>query len=227
MYGVVLSPDDSASGLPGQTVTYTLMITNTGTVADSFQVDIAGNVWTTALSAPSITLAPGAGGQLRAVVTVPGDALSTDADTAAVTATSQGDATKQGMAHLTTTVLPVYGVALSPGDTLEGLPGETMTHTLTITNTGNVADMFRLAIAGNAWTTVLSIPGMALAPGASGRFDVAVTIPGDAAGDSFDVVTVTAACQDDPEMNDTVTLTTKGIGLAQKIYLPAVIFSKK
>jgi len=129
--------------------------------------------------------------------------------------------------QLTTAAVPVYGVTLSPDDSLAGLSGETLTYTLTITNSGNVSDTFALALAGNVWTTVLSSPGIVLAPAATGALTVTVTIPESCVADVVDAVTISATSGGDAAVQDSTTLTTSCIGgaLSQRLYLPLLLRS--
>jgi len=57
-------------------------------------------------------IGPGASGHFTVFVSIPADALGNDVDQVTVTATPQGDPANSDPAHLTTTVLPVYGVAV-------------------------------------------------------------------------------------------------------------------
>jgi hypothetical protein len=102
-YGVEVSGDDELTGGAGETVTYTVHITNTGDVFDTFDLTVADNTWTTSLSDSSIGLNPGEVGTVEVYVTVPSDAADGDSDMAMVTATSQGDNTVSDSAHLHTT----------------------------------------------------------------------------------------------------------------------------
>lgn len=115
-----------------------------------------------------------------------------------------------------------YGVALSPDDYKAGLAGETVTYTLTITNSGKVTDTYGLTLAGNAWTTVLSNSSLTLGPAASSAFVALVSIPADALSGSEDVVTVTATSAGNPTVQDAVVLTTGCLGPSEKIYLPII-----
>jgi uncharacterized membrane protein len=104
-YGVEVSGDQALSGDAGTTITYTLMVTNTGDVADTFDLSVAGNVWTTNLSASSISLNPGEGGGIEVYVDVPVGASNGEMDTATFTATSQGDPGVSDSADLTSTAI--------------------------------------------------------------------------------------------------------------------------
>ena len=113
VYGVEVAAEESAlSGEPGDSVTYTLWITNTGNVEDTFNLTAAG-IWAADLSAPSITLASGASGWVTATVAIPGDADDGDMDTTTFTATSQSDAAATASVDLTTTaVISTYHLYL-------------------------------------------------------------------------------------------------------------------
>lgn len=118
----------------------------------------------------------------------------------------------------------LYGVALSPDDYGAGLPGETVTYTVTITNTGNVSDTYGLTSAGNDWRTVLSTSSVTLAPGAGSTFAVHVSIPAAASDGTVDVVTVRATSESDPPLQDTALLTTSCFSpdADEKSYLPVI-----
>jgi hypothetical protein len=108
-YNVTLTPATAAqAGNPGQVVTYTLRLTNTGITTDTFDLAYVGNVWAVQLPVTQTTLAAGVGTDVSVQVTVPANALGGDSDDVTVTATSQGDVTKVATSTLTTTANTVY-----------------------------------------------------------------------------------------------------------------------
>lgn len=120
LYGLTLTPETAAQeGLPGETVTYTLQLTNTGFVTDTYDLTISA-VWTTIAPTPIGPLAPGESTTFQVLVTIPGDAVFFDADTALITATSQGDSDKSDTASLITSVPAYWAYANDPSPLTAG-----------------------------------------------------------------------------------------------------------
>ena len=219
---VNLSPASSLAGAPGGKVVHTLTITNTGSMADGFDLSAGGQTWTTAVI-PSVTnLPPSASTTFPVTVTVPPGAANLESDTVTITATSQGDGTKSDTALLTTTAIltPVRGVALSPNAAKSGSPGGKVVYTLTITNTGNVADSFGLSAGSHAWVTTFAPAVANLPPSSSATVAVTVTIPPGASNLASDAVTLTATSQGDGTKKDAAILTTTAlVGLVRGVTL--------
>lgn len=225
--GVTLSPDQTASGVPGSAVTYTLSISNTGSVTDTFDL-IVDDEWATVLSTGSITLAVGARGTLTAVTTIPPDAAAGATGTSLVTAVSQNDSSVSDDTLLTTTATAVYGVSVhSDQITLSGTMGTVVTYTLQISNTGNTTDTFSLSAANdNGWPSHLSTNSLLLAAGTSEMVLVMVHVPANAVDGEMNVTTVTAVSDNNPAVTDNVTLATTAtavIAPTYLIYLPAIL----
>ncbi len=115
---------------------------------------------------------------------------------------------------------PQFGVALSP-DTSTAYAtaaGQTVTHTLTITNTSFYSDAFTLTLSGNLWPT--SAPAsLGLVTLQSQTLPVTVTVPLTATFGLSDTVTVMARSTNDPFTTASSTLTTQ---LVTQMYLPLI-----
>ncbi len=227
VYGVALSADESLSGPVGGQALYTLRVTNSGTVADSFDLAATGQTWTTNLSTSLVNLASSASVDVTVTVAIPPGAADQETDAVTITATSQGDGSKSDSALLTTTAVlaPVYGVALSADESLSGPAGGQAIYTLTVTNAGTVADIVDLQRTGNSWTTTFSSQSVPLAAGGSRAVMITVLIPPTAAAFESDRVTIQATSRHDGRQSDTTVLTTVSSGWPVKTYLPLVMLN--
>ncbi len=105
VYGVDLSGDQADEGPVGTTVSYNMVVTNTGNAPDSFALTV-DSVWDASLSATSTgVLNPGESFNFTVEVDIPADADDGDSDVATVTATSDGDDSVSDSATLTTTAV--------------------------------------------------------------------------------------------------------------------------
>jgi hypothetical protein len=82
----------TGQAVAGQSSVYSLTLTNTGTLSDSFALTLGGQQWSTALSTKSLgPLSPGSGGAFQVVVDVPRDAVPGELDEVTVWAVSGSD----------------------------------------------------------------------------------------------------------------------------------------
>lgn len=221
-FGVVVEPEEaSASGDPGTPVTYTLRVTNTGDLTDTFSVALSGDDWATDAPASIGPLASLAGADLQVVVHVPEDALAGASDVASVVVSSAHVAAGPFTATLTTTARALYGLELDADVSAQvaAAPGDIVTYTLRITNTGNAADSFSIAVDSD-WPVTYTLSVGPLTPG--GYVDVLVTVqvPEEAVSGALDVAVVTVTSQGNPLRKEMLALQTSLAG--QRLFLPLV-----
>jgi len=105
-FGVTLEGDAlEASGEPGTSVGYQLLVTNTGTSTDTFDISATAGPagWVVTPAVTSVTIDAGLGTTIDVTVDIPGTATIGDFDTSEVTATSEGDPAATASVTLTTT----------------------------------------------------------------------------------------------------------------------------
>jgi subtilisin family serine protease len=112
LYGVDLDPaTDTGTADPGESVMYTLTITNTGLETDTFDLTLDGNDWDTDLSTNSITLDAGESTTFMVTVYIPTGLMGPGhSDMVTVTAESTNDPLGEAMAEsvLTTEANEIY-----------------------------------------------------------------------------------------------------------------------
>jgi hypothetical protein len=101
---VHLNPDSLAvSGFHGETITYTLTISNMGDITDTVNLTYTGNTWVVLLPVTSFDLGIGESAEVVIYVTIPTDAMLGDTDVLVLTATSAGNPFAHDSSTLTTT----------------------------------------------------------------------------------------------------------------------------
>ena len=230
--------------MAGDWLTYTIVFTSGGPVAatnviitdllHSWLVSDTHSIWT---SYPAMLVAP-ADRYVWSLGSVPAGGWGLITVTARVSPTLSGGGTLSNAVSISTdtpehdatnndggadaTVI-YYGVAVDPhAASGAGYPGETITYTLQITNTGNVADNIDLTHTKPASWTVTYAPtsALSLGGGAGATVSVLVGIP---AGEMYGIsrtITVTATSQGDPTKYDQAVLTT---GVEWIVFLPSVL----
>jgi uncharacterized membrane protein len=209
-YDLELTPEELAlSGDPGETVEYTLTLTNTGNGSDAFTVEAGDSEWDVALSETYFELEPGEGAEVVVQVDVPIEAMAGDQDTVIITATSENDESVTASSTLTTTANAIYNLMLEPDEiAATGDPGETVEYTLTLTNTGNGPDTIELEAGESEWDVTLPETSFTLEPGEAVEVNVLVEISVDALAGDQDTVIISATSTNDESVTASSTLTT-------------------
>jgi uncharacterized membrane protein len=212
-YGVWLSGDEAQSGIPGETVTYTLTVTNISSgFVDSFDVSLESFVYPTSVD-PEVVgpLEAGDSADIYVMVEIPETSLPGEMDEVEVTVTSQGDSTKWARATLTTSVGSSYGVLLTSGETDgAGMPGSTLTYNFSLTNTGLLADTILMTYleVDPDWEVLLEQDSFELAGGESVQASLQVAIPEGALDGDWDSFILRASSNHDPSQQDEIEFTT-------------------
>ncbi|MCB0172433.1 MAG: S8 family serine peptidase [Anaerolineaceae bacterium] len=111
-YQVTIAPTEATQwGDPGQTVVYTVQVTNSGNLSDTFDLTASGSAWPiyvpldSGAASTTLTVGPLAAGESQTVkllMVIPSGVAEGAKDTAAITVTSRNDTTKSAVATLTT-----------------------------------------------------------------------------------------------------------------------------
>ena len=197
----------AVSGLAGETVRATFVLTNSGSVPQTYTLapGIAAPAagWSVSLVSPaSVTLAPGAAATVLLDITAPAGATTGQQKAITLTATSDVSPNPSATATVTFTVGPVFGVLIAPDNASPARPGAVLTYAHTVTNIGLTSDVFNLSpLSSLGWEVSLSPSSLLLAPGASGTVSVTVVVPPTAPAGAVDTTVVTARSAGDPTVS--------------------------
>ncbi len=203
----ILTAPQSGSAIIGEDAIYPVEIFNGGSMSDTYDLAATDNTWdvtfwnTSGGTRSQITdtgvVASGTAVTIYVKVAVPGTAEPGDIDAVTVTVTSQGDNTRMAETEMTTEAVANFDFETTIDlEEQSSFPGETVTYTVSINNTGGVADTYNLTLTGNAWTSVwVDAPSVTVASGDTYDAEVQVTIDG-LAGET-DMATLTVTSQGD------------------------------
>ena len=203
---VSISPT-SKSGTPGNELNFSVSVTNTGTGTDTFSLTASDTEgWSPTLSLTSTTLAEGASRTgIQLSVKIPDDAAEGDSTT--ITVTASGTGYEDSASCTARAFIRGVEISISP-ESRTGSLGETITFTVTVTNTSEVEDSYDLTVSDDAgWGAELSDDLLTIPAGEDGTTTVSVTVPSDATEGESTTITVIATSRDDPTARDTATCT--------------------
>jgi uncharacterized membrane protein len=196
---VSITPAKASAGL-NDLVQYTVQVTNTGSVEDTFVLGLSGTsgLFNQYLSQNTVTVQPGASNFQDVTLTLQPDVVATPGDeNFTVSATSQTTSGITATANSTLTILPLgVSVILTPStsSTAPGAPYQVQVY-----NNGKTNDAFNLSLAGPAAqiASLTATQTMALAPGGSQTIDISTTAAGFADAGNLPL-TVVATSQTNP-----------------------------
>ncbi|MBN1955654.1 MAG: right-handed parallel beta-helix repeat-containing protein [Anaerolineae bacterium] len=212
---VMLEPNNTGAGLPGDTVYYNHVLTNTGYYTDTFTFSASSeHGWSVELPEP-VHLGPWLTATLQVGITIPGGAISGTVDTTVITATSSLHPAVYDTAIDTTTVQLVRMVMLEPDrfKLVDSDPGGTVDvpYTHTLYNLSNFTDTFDLIWENDmGWDVAVNPSVVTVGGGQQVVVDVVVTVPPIPSGTVLENTSViTAVSQTFPDiLFDPVTDTT-------------------
>jgi len=202
---VSISPSHR-SDVPGATLSYTVTVTNTGNVADSYNLTISDNAipsWNPTVSPTFLTIAAGGSDTATLNVTIPENVVAYTEDNITVTATSTENAEVSAENSCIAQALAVRGVTVSVLPTYqENLPGGGLTYNVIVTNTGNIVDNYALTVSDDAgWGPTIFPISLAITPGTSDNAALSIIIPENAVICTRDNITVTATSTENAEIS--------------------------
>ena len=203
------------SGPPGTIITFTITVTNKGSVSDTYSLTTADNAgWGPTISPSSLSLAAGASGTATLTVTIPSGAGNNARDNVRVIVTGTGvSAENSCIARAYIGPIPGVEVSISP-PSQDGSPGTALTYTVTVRNTGSVADNYDLTVGDSSgWSPSLSPSTLSLAAGASGTATLTVTL----GTSGTDTITVTATSQTDSSVSGSANCTARVVSVGGSV----------
>ena len=166
--------DPEANAIPGTTVSYTYVLSNSGFYTDDYVITWtpspapAWPAWTASVSPPAAPgMAPGDAITVVAVMTVPAGMPMDTEGQLVVTATSSYTDAIFDTAVADMIVPPSAMARITPDHYGQANPGQWVTYTHIVTNVGNRSDAFEITVVPGFGTAEVTPQSVELAPGES------------------------------------------------------------
>jgi hypothetical protein len=164
----------SGQGFPGDTVSYTYTLTNTGDAEDTYSLSTS-STWASSVTPTSTTLGAGVSTDVVVQHSVPSTASPGDMDSGNLTALSTDTGASDEASFATTA--QGYAVEITPeSQSASAAPGVTVTYIYSVKNTGTETDSYSVSTSSN-WTSSVDTTSLSLGAGASADVTVSHTIP--------------------------------------------------
>ncbi|MBK9049926.1 MAG: right-handed parallel beta-helix repeat-containing protein [Chloroflexi bacterium] len=192
------------------TVTIDHSLTNLGTQPDTFSLTGSNNLgWAIDFPTTSGLLLPGESLQVMVVITVPAGALPQQVGVTVITATSAINTNVKDTVVDTITVAQIPGIAFTPTYSNSLLPGEAITYTHLLTNTGDYTDTITVELVNDPFGWAELLPDdpfdVVLASGQITPVVVVVTVPPNAAAGFANTIIIRATSNYEPSVTAAVT----------------------
>jgi len=201
------------SGNPGENINLIVIVVNAGIENDSYDLNVEDNAgWPMTLS--ENLFANMIYGEIRTAnlsVTVPDNAEPGNEDNLTVIVTSKENLEVSDSINsvIISAIIPGVEVSVMPSRQSEA-PGETITYTVTVRNTGNIEDSYALRKSDDAGWLQETMELISIPPGENLTTMLTVTIPEDAELGAEDNITITATSLTDFSVSDSATCIAAG-----------------
>ncbi len=215
--GAAISLPETAQVAPGESAVYPLRVTNREPVTATYQLTASSALGWLAAYPPTVALAAGASTVVSLNLNLPLGVNPRTSDELLVQVRGADD---EADARAVTSVASSYGSGYDYGVDIEAepigyyvLPGGTVSYQVVVTNTGRLADSWRLdARSSLGWANLRGLPAtISLPAGGVARYSVAASVPRGANSSAIDELCLSLVSPANP-LGDEVNPITMGLG---------------
>ncbi|MGB1249348.1 MAG: hypothetical protein ACPG8W_01845 [Candidatus Promineifilaceae bacterium] len=237
----VTSEDGTETINPGNTTLYNYEVRNSTTAALTVDLSVTDsdptNFTSTVIQGNSILLNPNSSQNIQVSVNAVAGALHGASNTTLLTATSSTNAAATDSENLITKVVVAgtINAAITGGSNQQGAPGDQVTFTYSLQNTGSVSDTFNItATSTEGYTRIISdgtnqvtngTLAVQLAAGESKSISVAVSINASAVNGETDTIAITAQSQTDSSVIKTASNTLTVVAITPTATASTLIYA--